>query len=234
VELLLTSNLRRLEVRQGEPEAARTSVTRGKFIFDPIEYEQLASGIRSIVAMAGDIYLRLSDAQQKIHNSLLKKTGLEKPNDDDSIYAPQALFGIVIIDELDLHLHPKWQRELPTLLSKVFPNVQFIASTHSPIPVLGAPPHSILLKVERTLESGIEVERLTALEEKISNLLPNAILTSPIFDLEDFFPITHDSDEPIETADNYPTILEKEVLDKELCRLAHDFKFPEALKKKED
>ncbi len=108
--------------------------------FDPIGYEQLASGMRSIVAMAGDIYLRLSDAQQKMHDSLLKEADLEKPfSDDYPSHAPNELFGIVIVDELDLHLHPKWQRELPGLLSKVFPNVQFVASTHSPIPLLGAP-----------------------------------------------------------------------------------------------
>jgi len=201
-------------------------------IFDPIEYELLASGIRSIVAMAGDIYLRLSDAQQKMHNRLLKKTGLEKQIGNHSVCTPDELFGIVIIDELDLHLHPKWQRELPTLLSKVFPNVQFIASTHSPIPLLGAPSHSVFLKVDRTLEKGIEVRRLTALEENISNLLPNSVLTSPIFDLEHFFPITHDSDDSIETADYYQTILEKHALDKELHILADNFKFPGVLKDK--
>ena len=196
-------------------------------IFDPIEYEHLASGIRSIVAMAGDIYLRLSNAQQKI--SLLEKQIYDYP-----IYTPKELFGIVIIDELDLHLHPKWQRELPTLLSKVFPNVQFIASTHSPIPLLGAPRHSVFLRIERTIEKGIQVKRLTALEKNIKNLLPNSILTSPIFDLEFFFPITHNKNEPIETADYYQTILEKNILEKELHMLAHNFKFPEELKKKDD
>lgn len=199
--------------------------------FDPIEYELLASGMRSIVAMAGDIYLRLSDAQEKMHDGILEKAGLGKDDDYYSTFTPNELFGIVIIDELDLHLHPKWQRELPTLLSKVFPNVQFIASTHSPIPLLGAPLHSVFLKVDRTLEKGIKVTRLTELEKNIRNLLPNSVLTSPIFDLEYFFPITHDSDKPIETADYYRTILENNALKKELNILAHDFKFPESLKK---
>jgi len=199
--------------------------------FEPIGYEHLASGIRSMVAMAGDIYLRLSDAQIKMHSSLLKKAGLEKSSDCDFICAPNELFGIVIIDELDLHLHPKWQRELPGLLSEVFPNVQFVASTHSPIPLLGAPPHSVFLRADRTAENGIEVRRLTALEKNISNLLPNSVLTSPIFDLEHIFPITHDRDEPIETADYYETVLERKTLDRELHILAQHFKFPEDLKK---
>mgnify|MGYP003289737454 CR=1 FL=1 len=41
--------------------------------------------------------------------------------------------GIVLIDEIDMHLHPKWQWNIINALQKVFPNVQFIATTHSPI-----------------------------------------------------------------------------------------------------
>lgn len=202
--------------------------------FDPVEYEHLASGIKSIVAMTGDIYLRLWDTQHKKGINLSEQKILLEQPDDHLAYRPENLFGIVLIDELDLHLHPKWQRELPSLLSKVFPNVQFIASTHSPIPLLGAPLHSVFLKVDRSIEKGIEVKRLTALEKNISNLLPNAILTSPIFDLEHLFPVTHDRNEPIETNDYYKIIAENNILEEELDRLASNFKFPEALKKKRD
>ncbi|ETR68442.1 MAG: SMC domain-containing protein [Candidatus Magnetoglobus multicellularis str. Araruama] len=167
-------------------------------IFEPIEFDQLASGIRSIVAMAGDIYLRLTEMQNKNDINFLKHTDLPKKLPDQSIYKPEELYGIVIIDELDLHLHPKWQRELPSLLTQVFPNIQFIASTHSPIPLLGAPKDSVILKVNRTVEKGVEVKRLTELEKQICNLLPNSILTSPIFDLENFFPVSHNQDESIE------------------------------------
>jgi predicted ATP-binding protein involved in virulence len=40
--------------------------------------------------------------------------------------------GVILIDELDLHLHPKWQRRIIEDLRRVFPNVQFICTTHSP------------------------------------------------------------------------------------------------------
>jgi predicted ATP-binding protein involved in virulence len=40
--------------------------------------------------------------------------------------------GIVLIDEIDLHLHPQWQRRLPGALKEAFPAIQFIATTHSP------------------------------------------------------------------------------------------------------
>lgn len=51
------------------------------------------------------------------------------PKADDPFQMP----AIVIIDELDLHLHPKWQRELRENISAAFPNVQFIATAHSPL-----------------------------------------------------------------------------------------------------
>lgn len=97
------------------------------------------------------------------------------------IIEPKDFTGIVIIDELDLHFHPKWQRKLPILLSSIFPKIQFIASTHSVIPFLGAPKNSVFLKVKRNKATGIKLERI---DIEIKNLLPNSILTSPIFDLE--------------------------------------------------
>ena len=51
------------------------------------------------------------------------------PNAPDPLQMP----AIVIVDELDLHLHPKWQRELRENISGAFPNVQFIATAHSPL-----------------------------------------------------------------------------------------------------
>jgi AAA domain, putative AbiEii toxin, Type IV TA system len=129
--------------------------------------KQLGSGYKSLIAMIGDMMIRLFKTQPDI----------TKPSD---------LAGIVLIDELDLHWHPKWQRRLPTLLSEIFPKVQFIASTHSEMPLLGAPEHSIFLKVTRNLEEGIKVHKL---EIDLSNLLPNHLLTSALFDM-DFEEIT--------------------------------------------
>lgn len=46
--------------------------------------------------------------------------------------ALQQTHGIVLIDELDLHLHPRWQRSVVENLRTTFPNIQFICTTHSP------------------------------------------------------------------------------------------------------
>ena len=51
---------------------------------------------------------------------------------------PLAEPAIVLVDEIDLHLHPKWQRQLMSYLSELFPATQFIATAHSPLVVQGA------------------------------------------------------------------------------------------------
>jgi len=175
-------------------------------IYEPVSFDELASGIRGIIAMVGDIYLRLS---KKMEHQRESKRGIVVRN----YHQPEELGGIVVIDELDLHLHPKWQKKLPSLLSEVFPNVQFIAATHSPIPLLGAPEGSIFLKVNRTEEEGITLERL---DVDIKNFTPNLILTSKIFGFTEIFPITHDPKTPIRTED---TLEEAEFTDKVVERL---------------
>jgi predicted ATP-binding protein involved in virulence len=57
--------------------------------------------------------------------------------------------GVALVDELDLHLHPKWQRRVISDLKKTFPRVQFIATTHSPQLIGEALPEEI-----RILENG--------------------------------------------------------------------------------
>ena len=53
--------------------------------------------------------------------------------------------GLVLIDEIDLHLHPKWQRQIVGGLKEVFPNIQFFATTHSPQVIGEARPEEIVL-----------------------------------------------------------------------------------------
>ena len=53
--------------------------------------------------------------------------------------------GLVLIDELDLHLHPKWQRRIVADLKRNFPKIQFFATTHSPQVIGEARPEEIVL-----------------------------------------------------------------------------------------
>jgi predicted ATP-binding protein involved in virulence len=131
-----------------------------------ISLNEFAAGYRSILTMIGDMMIRLSD-------------GKENFND---------LSGIVLIDEIDAHLHPKYQYELPKLLSEVFPKVQFIVTTHSPIPILGLPENNkpVVLTVERSSEHGITVDRKDD-DFDIRKLNPQSLLTSPIFGFHTLF-----------------------------------------------
>jgi predicted ATP-binding protein involved in virulence len=133
----------------------------------PVKLNELAAGYRSILTMIGDMIIRLSAHSNNLLNDLQ---------------------GIVLIDEIDAHLHPKYQYELPYLLSKVFPKVQFIVSTHSPIPILSLPKSvsSVLLTVSRTQKEGVIVDRKDD-EMEIHRLNPNALFTSPVFGFQHLF-----------------------------------------------
>lgn len=78
-----------------------------------LRIEQLSDGYRTTLAMVMDIAARMAEANPKMNDPLLTE-------------------GVVMIDEVDLHLHPGWQQTILLDLMRTFPNVQFIVSTHSP------------------------------------------------------------------------------------------------------
>ncbi|MFZ2967895.1 MAG: AAA family ATPase [Sulfuricurvum sp.] len=80
---------------------------------ETLSLNQLSDGEKNMIAMIGDIARRLAMANPTLKN----------PLEGD---------GIILIDELDLHLHPAWQRVIVSKLTEVFPNCQFVVSTHSP------------------------------------------------------------------------------------------------------
>ena len=157
------------------------------------EFLDLATGYRNIIAMIGDMLIQLS---------------MNKPINDY-----KNLSGIVLIDEIDLHLHPKYQKLFVQKLTELFPKIQFIVSTHSPIPLLGAPKNSVIINVTRTLEEGIKAELL---DIDFSVLTPNAILSSPIFGFQDLIPESKSDDKMIRTEDTYKEVLFNDQLDKQI------------------
>ena len=80
-----------------------------------VAYENLSHGQRSILSMVGDIAFK----------AILLNPHL-------GAAAVSAVQGIVLIDEIDLHLHPRWQRIVVLALLQAFPHLQFVAATHSP------------------------------------------------------------------------------------------------------
>lgn len=159
---------------------------------------QIASGPKSILAMVGDILIRLFEMQPDVTE-------------------PQKLKGIVVIDEIDVHMHPIYQSKLPNLLSTSFPLVQFICSTHSPIPMLGAPKESQFFVVERD-ESNGTIVRDTGVD--VSRLHPNALLTSPLFKLEALFSKALNGYANLDPEDDYYEIEERKELEKRIRKSA--------------
>lgn len=71
--------------------------------------------------------------------------------------------GVVLIDEIEAHLHPKWQHEIPEWLKTHFPKVQFIVSTHSPLVAQAADPNGIFVLPSQD-DMGREPRRLDSHE----------------------------------------------------------------------
>jgi len=87
---------------------------------------QLSDGEKCLLAMVGDLARRLAIANPELLD-------------------PLQGAGIVLIDEIELHLHPQWQRGIIPKLTSTFPNCQFIVSTHSPQIVSDVKPESIYI-----------------------------------------------------------------------------------------
>lgn len=79
-----------------------------------LNVSQLSDGEKCTMALFGDLARRLTIANPNLDNPLLGE-------------------GVVLIDEIELHMHPCWQRNVVGKLRETFPNIQFIITTHSPI-----------------------------------------------------------------------------------------------------
>jgi predicted ATP-binding protein involved in virulence len=91
-----------------------------------LEVDQLSDGEKCLLAMAGDLGRRLA---------------LANPSPAD----PLSAAAVVLIDEIELHLHPGWQRMVVERLRQTFPNCQFILTTHSPQVLSQVPAESVIL-----------------------------------------------------------------------------------------
>lgn len=78
-----------------------------------LSVDQLSDGEKCTLALLGDLTRRLSLANPSLENPLNGE-------------------GVVLIDEIELHMHPAWQRRILATLKSLFPNIQFIVTTHSP------------------------------------------------------------------------------------------------------
>jgi hypothetical protein len=126
-----------------------------------VSFDSLSQGTSSILAWVGVLLQRLYDTYP----------GLK---------SPETASALVLIDEIDAHLHPRWQRKLVSLTRAKFPNIQMIASSHSPL-LAGAVKHGELRIVERDPTTGRVVAIIPA--EDVAGQKVDDILTSSLFAL---------------------------------------------------
>jgi hypothetical protein len=88
-----------------------------------VPIDQLSDGYRSAMSLVIELIRQMFEIYG------FEKMGIAMNSNPGTIQAP----GVVAIDEVDAHLHPTWQRDIGRWLTRVFPKVQFIITTHSPI-----------------------------------------------------------------------------------------------------
>jgi predicted ATP-binding protein involved in virulence len=109
--------------------------------------------------------------------------------------------GVVLIDELDLHLHPNWQRHVVADLKNAFPNIQFVATTHSPFIVqsleadelinldnnIETAPNDLSIDEVSTLFMGVKSEfseKNADLEQKSTSIIQRLQANEPVDEQE--------------------------------------------------
>lgn len=110
--------------------------------FGTLAVGQLSDGIRSTLALVADIAYRTVQLNPHLGKDAAQQTS-----------------GIVLIDEVDMHLHPSWQQVILLNLQQAFPNLQFIVTTHSPQVLTSVDASSI-----RKLQQGMRVRESPVIE----------------------------------------------------------------------
>ena len=126
----------------------------------PVEFDRLSAGYKGVITIICDMLVRLSENQPYVTNI----------NDYQ---------GIVLIDEVELHLHPKWKYDFVNKLRTIFPLIQFIFTTHSPTVILGASKEAVFYKIYKD-------DGEVCISEQIKNegYTNNSLISSPLFDLK--------------------------------------------------
>ncbi|MFN8354067.1 MAG: AAA family ATPase [Spirosomataceae bacterium] len=126
-----------------------------------IPLDQLSDGYQNMAAWIGDLLFRITETFKDYRKPLEAR-------------------GLLLIDEVDLHLHPKWQRKLYDFISSKLPNFQVIATTHSPLTAQQADTDE-LFALKRNDANVVE---LIPFVGSPKSLLVNQLLMSPVFGLE--------------------------------------------------
>lgn len=126
-------------------------------------FEHLSDGEKCYITLVADIARRLAMANPNAEHPLEGK-------------------GVILIDEVDLHLHPTWQSEVITRLRNTFPGCQFFITTHSPFVVSNVKTYNkekfIPMSNGTVLEAGLKPSIMRMVESYLSSLTREEILTA--------------------------------------------------------
>ena len=138
-----------------------------------LAWGEMSDGYRAALALLADILRHLIAAYGI--------DGLAERGKDGKIRIVRS--GVVMIDEIDAHLHPEWQREIGFWLKRHFPKIQFLVTTHSPIICQAADENGLFVLPEPG--SGAAPRALTTDEYKtVISSRPDTILLTPAFGLQ--------------------------------------------------
>lgn len=127
--------------------------------------EKLSVGYKSVIAMVIDIIRELFTYYDNLENA----------------------YAVVLVDEIETHLHPRWKLRIVSLLRQAFPRIQFILTTHDPLCLRGMYQGEVF--VLRRAEDGNAIETLTELPN-VEGMRAEQILTSEFFGLGSTDPAT--------------------------------------------
>lgn len=138
-----------------------------------LAWGEMSDGYRAMLALLADI----------VHH-LINAYGIEGLTTHDA--AGKLVItrsGVVLIDEIDAHLHPEWQREVGFWLKRRFPKIQFLVTTHSPIICQAADPNGLFVLPEPGSDQ--QPRALSAADyDTVIASRPDTILLTPAFGLQ--------------------------------------------------
>lgn len=139
---------------------------RRDLVFDTVDGEvplaYLSDGYQNMAAWCGDLLFRITDTFEDYRD-------------------PLAARGVLLVDEIDLHLHPVWQRQLRNFLTDMFPNFQFILTTHSALTAQQAGEGELFV-MQRPTPTDAPVLEATTIEPR--TMMVHQLLLSPAFGLD--------------------------------------------------
>lgn len=138
-----------------------------------LAWSEMSDGYRAALALLADILRHLIGAYGV--------EGLTEKGEDGKIRITRS--GVVLIDEIDAHLHPEWQREIGFWLKRHFPKIQFLVTTHSPIICQAADENGLFVLPE----PGSDAKPRALTQDEYNRVIasrPDTILLSPAFGLQ--------------------------------------------------